>query len=133
MKALSIQQPWAWAILHAGKNWENRTWHTRYRGPLLIHAGKAYDPDGQSILDMMGCKLPPAKSLPRGGIVGVAELVNCVRACDIWEWNQWVSGPLCWKLEDARALEFIPCRGMLGLFEPPISPAKLSMIIARSK
>lgn len=40
MKALSIRQPWAWAIVNAGKRVENRTWETRYRGPILIHAAK---------------------------------------------------------------------------------------------
>ena len=34
MKALSIHQPWAWAILNAGKTVENRTWSTNYQGPL---------------------------------------------------------------------------------------------------
>ena len=52
MKALSIKQPWAWAIIHAGKNVENRTWATSYRGPLLIHAGKTFDHEGyQWIMD----------------------------------------------------------------------------------
>lgn len=27
MKAITIQQPWAWAICHAGKRIENRAWH----------------------------------------------------------------------------------------------------------
>ena len=30
MKAISIHQPWAWAIFHAGKNFENRTWTTNH-------------------------------------------------------------------------------------------------------
>ena len=38
MKAISIQQPWAWAIIHAGMDVENRTWNTHYRGLLAIHA-----------------------------------------------------------------------------------------------
>jgi hypothetical protein len=38
MKALSLRQPWAWAILHAGKRVENRVWNTHYRGAFLIHA-----------------------------------------------------------------------------------------------
>lgn len=38
MKALTVQQPWAWAIFR-GKNIENRTQLWRYRGPLAIHAG----------------------------------------------------------------------------------------------
>ena len=38
MKALSIRQPWAWLILHGGKDIENRTWATKLRGRVLIHA-----------------------------------------------------------------------------------------------
>jgi hypothetical protein len=40
MKALSLRQPWAWAIVHAGKRIENRTWNTSLRGDFLIHAAK---------------------------------------------------------------------------------------------
>ena len=36
-KVLSVKQPWASLIFH-GKNIENRTWPTKYRGELLIHA-----------------------------------------------------------------------------------------------
>jgi hypothetical protein len=41
--ALTVQQPWAYAITVGAKTVENRTWTTRYRGPLLIHAGKTVD------------------------------------------------------------------------------------------
>ncbi len=41
MKTLSLRQPWAWAILHAGKRIENRGWNTHYRGDFLIHASLA--------------------------------------------------------------------------------------------
>lgn len=40
MKALSIRQPFAWAILHAGKRIENRDWGSAFRGPILLHASK---------------------------------------------------------------------------------------------
>ena len=40
MKALSIRQPWAWLILNAGKDIENRSWYTSVRGRVLIHASK---------------------------------------------------------------------------------------------
>jgi hypothetical protein len=40
VKALSIRQPWTYAIQHLGKRVENRTWPTPYRGKLLLHAGK---------------------------------------------------------------------------------------------
>ena len=44
-KAISIRQPWAWAIVHAGKDIENRDWSTRYRGPVCIHAAKGMTKD----------------------------------------------------------------------------------------
>ena len=40
MKALSIRQPWAWLIIHGGKDIENRCWPTKFRGRMLIHAAK---------------------------------------------------------------------------------------------
>ena len=43
MKALTIKQPWAYLIIHGGKDIENRTWRTKYRGRILIHAAKADD------------------------------------------------------------------------------------------
>ncbi len=45
MKALSIRQPWAWLILHGGKDIENRDWATRFRGRVLIHASKGMTRD----------------------------------------------------------------------------------------
>ncbi len=38
MKALSIKQPWASLIAHGIKDIENRTWATKYRGTIYIHA-----------------------------------------------------------------------------------------------
>ena len=52
MKCLSILQPWAWAIIHGGKDVENRTWRTAYRGPLLIHASlsrRAYNAQDKDV------------------------------------------------------------------------------------
>ena len=40
LSAISILQPWAGFILSGSKRVENRTWQTRHRGPLLIHAGQ---------------------------------------------------------------------------------------------
>ncbi|RCJ19276.1 hypothetical protein A6770_31970 [Nostoc minutum NIES-26] len=40
MKALSVRQPWAWAIIYASKDIENRGWPIYYRGDILIHAAK---------------------------------------------------------------------------------------------
>ncbi len=42
-KAISVRQPWAEAIIRGGKNVENRSWMTKYRGLIAIHAGMATD------------------------------------------------------------------------------------------
>lgn len=73
-----MKQPWA-ALLVAGvKTVEVRTWATRVRGPVLIHAAKAADPrpDGWKLIDT-----PELQALAtlRGGIIGRAELTACVR------------------------------------------------------
>lgn len=49
MKALTVRQPWAWAIIHGGKNVENRGagFTKTYRGPLLIHASGAWSERGR--------------------------------------------------------------------------------------
>ncbi|MEO2092303.1 MAG: ASCH domain-containing protein [Gemmataceae bacterium] len=75
--ALSVKQPWA-ALLVAGiKAVEVRTWDTRRRGPVLIHAARNPDPrpDGWAHVTT-----PAVRRLAEttGGIIGVAELVDCV-------------------------------------------------------
>ena len=50
MKALTVQQPWAWAIIHGGKDVENRTQAWTYRGPLLIHAGRRWSTRGGGLI-----------------------------------------------------------------------------------
>lgn len=115
--AISIIQPWAWLIANGHKPVENRTWRTSYRGPILIHAGKARpDQNGYdlySILDITaGPKLPPPNELERGGIVGIAHLVDCVASHP----SPWFFGPWGFVLEGARPVPFRPCRGQLGIF-----------------
>lgn len=44
MKVLTLHQPWATLIAAGIKTIETRSWSTRYRGPLAIHAGLANPP-----------------------------------------------------------------------------------------
>ncbi|WP_099020898.1 ASCH domain-containing protein [Mycolicibacterium palauense] len=46
VRAITVQQPWAWAIVSAGKNVENRTQAWAHRGRLLIHAGGRWSERG---------------------------------------------------------------------------------------
>ena len=43
VRALTIRQPWASLIALGVKTIETRSWSTKYRGPLLVHAG-LWDP-----------------------------------------------------------------------------------------
>lgn len=110
--ALTIKQPWAWAIIEGHKDCENRTWATDYRGPLLIHTSKKPDPDGFEFLDFMGV-LPP-ENLALGGIVGQVQLVNC-RMGYPSDWA--MPDQYQWVLHSPTPLPFRPMRGQLGLWE----------------
>lgn len=117
MKCLSIKQPWAWAIVAGHKDIENRTWPTSYRGPVLIHAGKTdsfdlSDDDLAGAFEGMNDVTLP-EHMDRGGIIGIAEIVDCV---DCHE-SPWFDGPYGFVLANARPLPFTPLRGQLGLFE----------------
>src|SRR5450432_4006475 len=123
MKALSIHQPWAWAILHAGKSVENRSWRTCHRGPLLVHASKSrasYDAqDPAAWLERYGVALPAWDDLTKGAIIGVVDVVDCVRVEEIPA-TPWAMGPWCWVLAHPRVLtEAIVWKGQQGLFTVP--------------
>ena len=116
---LSIRQPWAWAIIHAGKDIENRDWPTRYRGRILIHAGVSWYSGKRDALEDTahwardcGIAAPSLEQLERGGIVGEAEIVDCVT-----EWtSSWFFGPFGFVLRNAKPLPFRPLKGRLGFF-----------------
>lgn len=114
MKALSIRQPWAWLIVMGHKDIENRTWPTSFRGEFLIHAGKAFDHAGyQWVMSEMGVALPEPARFERGGIVGSAEITDCVTQHD----SRWFSGPFGFVIINGRARRFRPLSGKLGFFE----------------
>jgi len=119
VKALSIRQPWAWLILHAGKDVENRTWATHFRCRVLIHASKGmtrqeYDEACWFMgeLDIDYSAMPLFGELERGGIVGEVEIVDCVTESD----SPWFAGPHGFVLRNAKSLPFQPCKGALGFF-----------------
>ncbi len=119
MKALSIRQPWAWAILNAGKRIENRSWAASFRGPFLIHAAQGctlmeYE-EARRWGPMVPHTLPRWKGLVRGGIVGRARIVDCVTESD----SPWFVGPFGFVLEDVEPLPFALFKGSLGFFEVP--------------
>lgn len=78
MKALTIWQPWASAILLSGKDVENRTWRTDYRGPVLVHAGKGYAEWAHRAAPIRGAVHRSGLASVSGAFLGVVELVDCV-------------------------------------------------------
>lgn len=118
-KALSIRQPWAWAIINAGKDIENRSWPTKFRGPVCIHAAKGdgtwseWDEAVWFVEGTMG-HVPPLRSMiTKGGIIGTAEIVDCVNAIE----SPWFFGPYGFVLRNVQPVEFIPVKGALSFFD----------------
>jgi len=114
---LSVRQPWAWLLVHGPKDVENRTWETRYRGPLLIHASKTPEAEDWRWLVDKGHKILPLDDLPRGAIIGAMNLVDCSKTCRS-DWHN----PGCWGwyVASPRVLPApIPYRGQQGIFPVP--------------
>lgn len=67
-----------------------------------------------SLGDWLDDENVPFEALDRGGVVGVAEIVDCVAASP----SPWLFGPWGWVLRGARRLPFAPCPGALNFFSP---------------
>ena len=72
MKAITIKQPYASLIAAGIKKYEFRTWKTKYRGELLIHAGKGVDKKAMEKFKKYNL------DYPSGCIIAKVNLVDCV-------------------------------------------------------
>ncbi len=129
MLALTIKQPWAYAICHLGKDVENRTWKPPAHAigtRIAIHAGKRYDtPEGYAeFIRIAACvvdNLPKAAGEgqlldDRGAVVATAVVGTWVTRSD----SPWFCGPIGWVICDVHVLwKAVPCRGMQGLWKLP--------------
>jgi hypothetical protein len=117
----------------AGKDVENRTWPTRYRGPLFVHQGKGLDKAALQFapLRRMVGEIGDHRVDEQAVIFGWVQLVDCheqAAGCcespwglpDQWHWVLSEPQPL-------RATVAVP-RGALGLWRP--DPALLGSIRA---
>jgi hypothetical protein len=128
LRALSVQQPWAHAIMRLGKDVENRSWRSKYSGPLLIHASARREPNPQGQLHEFMAKAPPKSRLlhlPTSAIIGVVDLVDYTKARisgvripedSKSKWAQ--TGYWHWQLRNARPIRPVECNGRLGLWTP---------------
>jgi hypothetical protein len=115
LRVLSFRQPWASLVLD-GKDVENRSWRTNHRGLLVVHAslGRAATASHRAAHVDLADEL----RYPRGVLLGVVEVVDCVRTSS----SPWAEkGQWHWLLDNpCRLRESIPYRGSLGL--QPLSP-----------
>lgn len=122
MKVLTIKEPWATLIIDGYKKYEFRSWKTKYRGKILIHAGMSLESDmAKKFADYnLNCM--------KGAIIGEAELVDCILVDkkfhdDLIKMDSIVYGQsnhvetYAWKLENVEKYnEPIYVKGKLGLW-----------------
>jgi hypothetical protein len=130
-RALSIRQPWAWAILNAGKDVENRSenmvarCHKFFGNRIYIHASlhhnKAEFEEIADFMSDMGIKCPRMEALDYGGLVGSVSLDGEVTEAHPLEDSPWFLGPSALILSKPQAMRFRPCKGQLNLFIPTIA------------
>lgn len=133
IRAITITQPWATLIAIGAKKIETRLWHTRYRGPIAIHAAKNFPSWARQL-----CTSEPFASalqkwgmvteiaLPIGCIVALADLDRCehiVLNSDLppdpeLSFGDYTVGRWAWHLTNVRPLKVpIAANGTLGLWE----------------
>lgn len=123
MKALTIKQPWVHAILHDGKDVENRSWRSDFRGWLAIHAAAT---PRRTAEYPRGVRMPELAELDYSAIVAIARVADIRESVR----SKWFDRPARgeinygWVLSDVRKLKRpIPCKGALGLWNVPKSVA----------
>lgn len=122
MKALTIKEPWASLIIEKYKKYEFRSWKTKYRGKILIHAGLSVEKDMMQRFKDYDISIKP------GYIIGEATLTDCILVDENFNKELRAIDPIvygrsnhaktyAWKLEDIVKYEKpIPCKGKLGLW-----------------
>ncbi|RZJ07665.1 MAG: ASCH domain-containing protein [Rubrivivax sp.] len=126
MLAISVRQPWASLLAMRKKPVENRSWATRFRGRVLIHASKGltrieYDDaidfcTRRCGLDETYQHMLRFDNLQRGGIVGEMVISDCVTE----HASPYFVGPFGFVAAQARELEFTPVKGALSFFKPEL-------------
>lgn len=124
MKALTIKQPFASLILEGLKVYEFRTWKTKYRGPILIHAGKGVDRKAMKKFEQYNLEYPV------GAIIAKAEIEDVIYVDDEFRKMLKMKNPLVYsgvindenwegyafKLKNVQKQNPIIVNGQLGLW-----------------
>jgi hypothetical protein len=133
LKALSLTPWWAWLVVRGLKPIENRKWKTGHRGPFLIHASVGKPKDRKEVVDFIEAAHPsirvacealdenlPGDEVPRGGLVGVASIVDLHWNMPSDPWNHWeMAEQYSFILRDVRPIPFLLCPGALSFWKVP--------------
>lgn len=127
MKVITIKQPFATLIAEGLKRYEFRTWKTKYRGEILIHAGKSIDKKAMKKFERLGL------SYPTGCIIAKAMITDCVLVDDLLRKNLSKENELVYSgvikrpewegygflLENVEKIPPISVNGKFGLWNYP--------------
>lgn len=131
MKTLTIKNPWGWLVASGLKEIENRTWHTPFRGRVLIHTSATLWNTKDGLTNPISClnsrqvlqlfdsgreREFERESFRTSTVIGSVEITDCIQGSDsIWaEQDQWhwvLSNPVLFKVP----LLFV--KGKLGIWE----------------
>jgi len=125
MKVLTIKQPFATLIAEGLKEYEFRTWKTKYRGELLIHAGLGVDNKAMKKYEHLGLEFPS------GCIIAKCNLTDCVYVDEniremLQEKNPLVYGSIIkhtelkgygFRLENVKKIKPINIKGKLSFWD----------------
>lgn len=134
--ALSLQQPWAWAVVEGVKDVENRSAASvrlgnMHPGRIAIHSSKIMTrsdyTEAKAFMKEIGVECPPPDMLPRGCMVGAVTVEKIVRGYA----SPWYRGPVGLVLRDAMKLDApIAARGALGYFSwSPCDPSYMPGVL----
>lgn len=132
MKVITIKQPFASLIVEGYKDYEFRSWSTKHRGQLLIHAGKSVDKEAMKRFEKYHFNYPV------GCIIAKVELVDCLKVDDDFRQllkckNEEVYAGIiqdknwegyAFQLKNIVKIEPIQVKGQLGLWEYEMKEGK---------
>ena len=125
MKVITIKQPWATLIKEGYKEYEFRTWKTKYRGEILIHAGKGVDKEAMERFKHLNLNYSSGK------IIAKATITDCVLVDDEFRTKMIKKDKLVYnnltremdknlygfKLENVEKINSIEVNGKLSLWD----------------
>ena len=125
MKVITLKQPYATLVAEGLKEYEFRTWKTKYRGEILIHAGKGIDKEAMKRYEYLNL------SYPSGCIIARVNLTDCIKVDDDFRkelidknriiYYNLVENPewegYGFKIENVKKIEPIYVNGKLSLWD----------------